>query len=26
VIIGCWVLYRVIKGWLRLSARAPMYV
>ena len=26
VIIGCWVLYRVIKGWMRLSARAPMYV
>ena len=25
VIIGCWVLYRVIKGWMRLSARAPMY-
>jgi uncharacterized membrane protein len=26
VIIGVWVLYRVIKGWMRLSARAPMYV
>jgi len=26
VIIGCWVLYRVIKGWMRLSAGAPMYV
>ena len=26
VIIGCWVLYRVIKGWMRLSPRAPMYV
>ena len=25
VIIGCWVLYRVIKGWMRLSERAPMY-
>jgi uncharacterized membrane protein len=26
VVIGCWVLYRVIKGWTRLSSRAPMYV
>jgi uncharacterized membrane protein len=26
VIVGIWVLYRVIRGWLRLSARAPMYV
>jgi uncharacterized membrane protein len=26
VAIGLWVLYRVVKGWMRLSARAPMYV
>jgi uncharacterized membrane protein len=26
IAIGLWVLYRVVKGWMRLSARAPMYV
>jgi uncharacterized membrane protein len=26
VAIGLWVLYRVVKGWMRLSARTPMYV
>jgi len=26
VVVGLWVLYRVIRGWLRLSERAPMYV
>ena len=26
VLIGLWVLYRVIKGWMRLSAGQPMYV
>ena len=25
IAIGLWVLYRVVKGWMRLSARAPMY-
>lgn len=25
VVIGVWVLYRVLRGWLRLSARQPMY-
>jgi uncharacterized membrane protein len=25
MIIGIWVLYRVVKGWMRLSARQPMY-
>jgi len=25
VVIGLWVLYRVIRGWMRLSAREPMY-
>jgi uncharacterized membrane protein len=25
VIIGLWVLYRVIRGWMRLSAGQPMY-
>lgn len=24
-VIGVWVLYRVVRGWLRLSARRPMY-
>jgi uncharacterized membrane protein len=24
VVIGLWVLYRVARGWLRLSARQPM--
>ena len=26
VAIGVWVLYRVVRGWLRLSSRVPMYV
>ena len=26
IAIGLWVLYRVVRGWMRLSARAPMYV
>jgi uncharacterized membrane protein len=26
VVIGLWVLYRVIRGWLRLSSGEPMYV
>ena len=26
VAIGAWVLYRVVRGWMRLSARQPMYV
>jgi uncharacterized membrane protein len=26
VVIGLWVLYRVTRGWLRLSSREPMYV
>lgn len=26
IAIGLWVLYRVVKGWMRLSAHAPMYV
>ena len=25
VIVGLWVLYRVIRGWMRLSAGQPMY-
>jgi uncharacterized membrane protein len=25
-VIGFWVLYRVIRGWLRLSSAQPMYV
>jgi len=25
VVIGLWVLYRVVRGWLRLSSRDPMY-
>jgi uncharacterized membrane protein len=25
VIIGLWVLYRVVRGWMRLSAGQPMY-
>ena len=25
IAIGLWVLYRVVKGWMRLSARVPMY-
>lgn len=24
-VIGLWVLYRVVRGWLRLNARQPMY-
>lgn len=24
-VIGVWVLYRVVRGWLRLNARRPMY-
>jgi uncharacterized membrane protein len=26
VAIGIWVLYRVIRGWMRLSSGVPMYV
>jgi uncharacterized membrane protein len=26
VAVGIWVLYRVTRGWTRLSARRPMYV
>jgi uncharacterized membrane protein len=26
VAIGIWILYRVARGWLRLSSRLPMYV
>jgi uncharacterized membrane protein len=26
VAIGLWVLYRVVRGWMRLGAREPMYV
>jgi len=26
VIVGLWVLYRVIRGWMRLSAGQPMYL
>jgi uncharacterized membrane protein len=26
VVIGVWVLYRVVRGWMRLSSRQPMYV
>jgi uncharacterized membrane protein len=26
VVIGVWVLYRVVRGWMRLSAGQPMYV
>lgn len=25
VVIGLWVLYRVVRGWLKLSSREPMY-
>lgn len=25
VVVGLWVLYRVIRGWLRLASRQPMY-
>ena len=25
VVIGLWVLYRVVRGWMRLSAGQPMY-
>jgi len=25
VVIGIWILYRVIRGWMRLSSRLPMY-
>jgi uncharacterized membrane protein len=24
--VTCWFVYRVIRGWVRLSARQPMYV
>jgi uncharacterized membrane protein len=24
-IVGIWVLYRVVRGWMRLSSRQPMY-
>jgi uncharacterized membrane protein len=26
IVVGLWVLYRVIRGWTRLAARRPMYV
>ncbi len=26
IAIGLWVLYRVVRGWMRLSSRRPMYV
>ena len=26
VLIGLWVLYRVVRGWMRLASRQPMYV
>lgn len=26
VAVGVWVLYRVVRGWMRLSDRQPMYV
>ena len=26
VLIGLWVLYRVIRGWMRLTSRRPMFV
>jgi uncharacterized membrane protein len=26
VVVGLWVLYRVLKGWMRLSSGRPMYV
>lgn len=26
VVIGLWVLYRVVRGWTRLASRQPMYV
>ena len=26
VVAGAWVLYRVVRGWMRLSSRRPMYV
>ena len=25
VLVGLWVLYRVLRGWMRLSSRRPMY-
>ena len=25
VLVGLWVLYRVVSGWLRLASAAPMY-
>jgi uncharacterized membrane protein len=25
VVIGVWVLYRVVRGWMRLADRSPMY-
>lgn len=25
VVVGLWVLYRVVRGWMRLSSREPMY-
>ena len=26
IVIGVWVLYRVVRGWMRLGSRQPMYV
>jgi uncharacterized membrane protein len=26
IAIGVWVLYRVVRGWMRLSNGEPMYV
>jgi uncharacterized membrane protein len=26
IVIGVWVLYRVVRGWMRLSSGEPMYV
>lgn len=26
IFITCWFIYRIVRGWLRLSARQPMYV
>ena len=26
LLVGCWFIYRIARGWVRLSNRQPMYV
>jgi uncharacterized membrane protein len=26
IVVGCWFVYRILRGWLRLSAQQAMYV